>query len=470
MVRKDKTEKPDAYTIAGQFLTDRYVVGKDSKGEKVKTLRWWKDDFYAWEDGCYHRITDAEMKAQIAEYLHKFGMPVNRNSIATIMICLNSLAGVGRDVVLNSWLDGVKGARVFPLKNGNVSFTDIDIQTNRPRLLPHTPWYFTLSKADYDYDPKGKCPMWEAFLQDIMDCDMRYVSLLQQWVGYLFRPDLNEQKFLLCTGEGANGKGVFFKVIQALLGERNCSELGLHSFGPKINRFGLYSTLGKMVNMTNESSHIIEHEGENILKSYVAGDTILFERKFREPLSARPTAKLMIATNSLPRFNDRTNAIWRRILLVPFPKVIEEKSQVKDLAQQLKRELPGIFNWALDGLEKLNKAGRFIEPAESKERLEDYRRDSDPARAFLLENYIFSENGCGRPCKEVYEEYVQCCKENNCRPMASRTFGKHVKRVFPQIERVRWGSRDDRTWTYKGLVSQQSELSQDTELEQNAHC
>lgn len=447
-------DKPDAYVVAGQFLTDRYVIGKESqKSVKVKTLRWWKGDFYTWEDGWYDRLTDNEIKAEIAEYLHEQNMSVTTHSIATIMICLCRLTDVGREVVLNSWLDGVKGARVFPLQNGNVSFTDIDIKTNKPRLLPHTPWYFTLTRADYDYDPKAKCPMWEAFLHDVMDCNMNYISLLQQFVGYLFRPDLNEQKFLLCTGEGANGKGVFFKVIQALVGERNCSELGLHSFNPKINRFGLYTTLGKMVNMTNESSHIIEHEGENILKSYVAGDIILFERKFREPLTARPTAKLMIASNSLPRFNDRTNAIWRRILLVPFPKIIEDKAQIKDLAEQLKRELSGIFNWALDGLDKLNAAGRFIEPQLSKELLEEYRRDSDPARAFLLENYIYSPNGCGQPCNKLYQEYVQYCEKNGCRPMRNTQFGQHVKRTFPQTERVRLGCRDERTYIYKGLVS-----------------
>ena len=282
---------------------------------------------------------------------------------------------------------------------------------------------------------------------------MKYVSLLQQWVGYLFRPDLNEQKFLLCTGEGANGKGVFFKVIQALLGEHNCSELGLSSFNPKINRFGLYTTLGKMVNMTNESSHIIEHEGETVLKSYVAGDTINFERKFREPLSAKPTAKIMIATNALPRFNDRTHAIWRRILLVPFPKIIESENQIKDLAEQLRRELSGIFNWTLDGLEQLNKAGRFIEPSESKKFLEEYRRDSDPARAFLMENYIYSLDGCGVPSNDLYQEYVQYCKSNGCRPMRNTQFGQSVKRVFPEVEKVRWGSRDDRSYIYKGLVS-----------------
>jgi P4 family phage/plasmid primase-like protien len=455
---KDKMEKPDAFVVAGQFLTDRYVAGKDSQGEKVKTLRWLEDDFYAWNDGCYHRVKDNVIKAEVAEYLHNQGLPVTTHSIASIVLCLISITNVGLDITLNSWLDGVKGARVFPLKNGNVSFTDIDIETNRPRLLPHTPWYFTLSKADYDYDPKAECPFFEAFLHD-MSCNMKYVSLLQQWAGYLFTPDLRQQKFLLCCGEGANGKSVFFDVIKSLVGEHNISELSLCSFSPKVSQFALHSTLGKMVNMSTESTHFIEEEGENVLKSYVAGDTMHFNRKFREPISAKPTAKIMIATNQLPRFNDRTQAIWRRILLVPFPKVIEDEQQIKDLADQLKRELPGIFNWALDGLDKLNKAGRFIEPQENKELLEEYRRDSDPARAFLLENYIFSPNGQGQPCIKLYEEYVQYCNMNNCLPMRNTQFGQHVKRIFPQTERVRWGSDNNRIYTYRGLVSQASSVA-----------
>ena len=171
-------------------------------------------------------------------------------------------------------------------------------------------------------------------------------------------------------------------------------------------------------------------------------------------MSARPTAKLMIATNSLPRFNDRTNAVWRRILIVPFPKVIEDEKQIKDLDEQLKRELPGIFNWALDGLDLLYKNGRFIEPSESKDLLEDYRKDSDPARAFLMENYIFSPNGQGQPCSEVYEQYKQYCKTNSYCPLSNRHFGQQVHRIFPHTDRVRWGTRDERIWTYKGLVLQ----------------
>jgi putative DNA primase/helicase len=281
--------------------------------------------------------------------------------------------------------------------------------------------------------------------------------LLQQWCGYLFRPDLREQKFLLCTGEGANGKGVFFEVVQALVGEENCSQVGLSRFN---SPFALYETLGKVVNLTNESSHIIEDESENVLKSIVAGDRFTFERKFKEAVSAKPTAKIMIATNSLPRFNDKTLGIWRRILLIPFDKTIAEENQIKHFADLLKEELPGILNWALEGLRKLDNAGRFTIPNSHAEFIEQYRRDSDPTRAFLLENYTTSPNGEDIGCTELYNAYKKFCEENGFHFMSNSTFGQQVRRIFPEIDKIRTGPRGNRENVYRGLVSCVSQVSQ----------
>jgi len=165
----------------------------------------------------------------------------------------------------------------------------------------------------------------------------------------------------------------------------------------------------------------------------------------------------MIATNAPPRFNDKTEGIWRRILYVPFDRVIPDELQKKNLAEQLKGELPGILNWALGGLQKLNDASGFVIPEKTKELLEEYRRDSDPARAFLLEKYTFSPDAWGVNCTELYNEYKQYCVENGCRPMGNRLFGRQVRRVFPKIKRGRPGGRDDREWVYQGLVSQVSQ-------------
>ncbi len=455
--------------LGGEYFFD---PGGDNLSEAERqaagyTLRWWRNEFYLWKDGCYKRISDSEINAQIKKHLHCLNnsitadasqrIRITSNLINNISLCLAGMEGVhipeGRE--LNTWDDGRERLiSTIAVKNGLLMTDKKQLGFDKSFLARHTPRYFNLVKLPYDYDPQAKCPDWEIFLEDVMLGRGEYIDLLQRWVGYLFRPDLKEQKFLLCTGEGANGKGVFFEVIQALVGRENCCQIGLRQFA---QRFALNETIGKVVNITHESSHIIEEESESNIKSFVAGDTLMAERKFKDAVSFVPTAKLMISTNSLPRFNDKTNAIWRRILLVPFDKIIDEKAQIKELAEILKESLPGILNWALEGLAKLNQSG-FVIPQANKELMENYRRESDPARAFLLETYKASDNGGFIPCKDVYNAYRTYCAESGCLPMGSASFGHHVRRLFPNVERKRLniGTRE---WIYYGLMSQVSQLS-----------
>ena len=436
----------EPFDLARMFLADRYAEGQ--AGESALKLRWWQDGFYHFEDGYYHVVSDKELKAELAEFLTDHQVPLSIQKVNLVMLCVQRHTQTPRGTELNSWLDNIDGAQVVSAANGNISFTDRD-KAGKPRLLLHTSHYFTLNKLPYDYDPDADCPDWLLFLEDVMLGRQDYILLLQQWCGYLFMPGLTMQKFLLCTGEGANGKGVLFEVIQALVGEQNCSQVGLSRFG---SAFALHGTLGKVVNVTNESSHLIEDEAENTLKSLVAGDRFTFERKFRDSLSAKPTAKIMIATNSLPRFNDKTQGIWRRILYVPFDLTIDESLQIPNKAELLKRELPGILNWAIEGMNSLKEAGRFTVPADNAELIEDYRQSADPARAFLLENYLWSANGAGVRCQEVYSAYKTYCDENGCRAVGSRLFGKQVRRIFPEMERTRMGTRAVREYTYSGLI------------------
>lgn len=445
--------------IAQGILNSDYVYDPGGKGLEggAYTLRSWRDDFYHWQTGCWVRLTDTEMKRRVTEHLQALNDRVldseQQISISThrannILLCLKGRIGISEAVELNTWDDG-REALVYtvPVNNGLLC---LDYKHYRPALIDHTPHYFGLTKLPYNYIPEATCPEWLEFLDDVMRGQTDYMRLLQQWCGYLLRPDLKEHKFLLCVGEGSNGKTVFFDVVEAMVGSENCSHVGLSQFH---RPFTVYAMLGKTANLTNESSSLIEDEGENVMKTLVSGDRTDFERKHKEPVSIRPTAKIMIATNARPRFNDKTQGVWRRILLIPFDRVIADDMQIKDYAERLKKERPGILNWALKGLRALNKNGGFMMPENSKELLEEYRRDADPARAFLLENYTMSLDGDGTPCAEVFEEYCRYCDTNKCRPMNNRTFGRHVRRIFPDVKRLRPGSRDSREWIYEGLVS-----------------
>jgi P4 family phage/plasmid primase-like protien len=413
-------------------------------------------------------VSDSEIDLLITKHLQEHNssygvnmrqepvVPIRRDRIANIRVCLAARVLRPETKSLNQWDNITQDAHTtLSMWNGLLVLR----QDGTTEFIPHTPDYFSFVRLPYDYVPAAQCPLWLTFLDDVMLKRQDYVLLLQQWCGYLLRPDLRLQKFLLCVGEGANGKGVFFEVVQAVVGVENCSQVPIARFN---NPFALIHTLGKMVNLTTESAGLIEEEAETTLKSFTAGDRMTFERKFRDAVSDVPTAKIMVATNDLPRFNDRSQAIWRRILLVPFDKVIPQEQQIETLADELKKELPGILNWALEGLRKLNAAGRFTIPEAGKTLLEQYRQDTNPARAFLLENYEATNNGEYIPCEDVYRLYRGWCDNKGYHPLGDRMFGKEVRRVYPDVERKRPGSGNTRNWVYTGLRPITSQTSQET--------
>ena len=212
-----------------------------------------------------------------------------------------------------------------------------------------------------------------------------------------------------------------------VLGILNCSHVPLVLFG---QRFSLSSTVGKMVNITSESGSAIDATTETIFKSYVAGDPMSFERKFLDPLDATPTAKVMIATNQKPKFKDRTQGIWRRMIFVPFDKVYEGDDIDSELEQKLSKHLPGIFNWFFEGMQILEEHGKFVEPTKCKNAIEEYKRDVNPAKAFLQDNYTVNTETEGQAVNEVYPLYSQWCKNNGHKPLNNVHLGQEVKRVL----------------------------------------
>ena len=115
-------------------------------------------------------------------------------------------------------------------------------------------------------------------------------------------------------GEGANGKSVVCEILTAMLGEENVSNVPLEIFG---ERFQLAASLGKLANIASEVGEL-KSVAEGFLKQFTGGDRMLFDRKGLLPIHARPTARLVLATNNRPRFSDRSAGLWRRMILLPF--------------------------------------------------------------------------------------------------------------------------------------------------------
>ena len=141
------------------------------------------------------------------------------------------------------------------------------------------------------------------------------------------------------------------------------------------------------------------------------------------------------------------------MLLLPFERVVPAEEQNRYLADELCGELPGIFNWALEGLRRLRADEGFIEPSSCVEATNDYRLDCDPTRAFLQEHYRSDPSG-SIACKRLYDHYVAWMRDNGHTPLNSSNFGKNVRRVLPDVIRYRRGSRGSQAQYYQGIAVQ----------------
>ena len=138
------------------------------------------------------------------------------------------------------------------------------------------------------------------------------------------------------------------------------------------------------------------------------------------------------------------------MLLLPFTYTVPEAQRDVLLANSLRAERTGIFNWAIEGLRELVCDHQFIEPTVSRVAQAVYRAECDPARAFLQEHYQESLTG-SIATHTLYERYRQWCQENGYRPLNGCNFGKSVKRVFHNVKKQHRRKGNERYFSYVGI-------------------
>ena len=428
-----------------------------------RTLRYWQENFYNYANGWYHVVSEGELKIYVTKYLETHNancglsnqqkITISSQLVNNIMLCMKSQTHLpayikpGQMVMNNSdgTLDGIDTYRHIVFDNCMVMISP----KREPMVAEHSSKYFMLNGLDYSYRPDRGCPAFDAFLDETFDGDRERIELIQQWFGYVMcSDDLRMHKFMMFVGEGSNGKTVLSRILELLIGVESCSHIPLAMFSDK---FVLASTIGKMLNSTSESSSELDRQSEMILKMYTSGDSMEFQRKFCNSVCARPTAKILISTNELPRFADKSNGLWRRMIVVPFDKMVAEEKQNRNLVEQLAYERPGIFNWAHRGYQSLCANGGFVMPKRCSEMLSGYRSEVNPARAFLESHYKYDASSEGIACSRVYDHYKSFCDADGFMPMNASNFGKEVKRLFPLCEKYKKREDSKFTPTYSGM-------------------
>jgi putative DNA primase/helicase len=276
------------------------------------------------------------------------------------------------------------------------------------KIIPHTPEIYTTNLLPYDYDPTAKCSRFLQFLEEIFMGDKEKIEFIQEAVGYAFHKSIPTPAIFFLVGTGNNGKSVFINTISNLVGKNNTSNV---SFNKLSQEYYVLDLFQKMINISGETPHGKQFNTD-MLKQVVAGDWVTGRRPYMEPMKFRPYAKHYLAMNQAPIITDNSYGMWRRIWLIPFPRTFTDREMDRNLESKLALELSGIFNWALEGYNRLRRNGFVLKEVPSlKLAKEEYRNDMDTVRAFANKKLMRTNSPTDKlKFSEGYDHYVSFCQ------------------------------------------------------------
>jgi len=292
---------------------------------------------------------------------------------------------------------------------------------------------FITYQLPFEYNPQAKAPIFEAYLNRVLP-DKESQRVLAEYLGFVFikHGNFKEEKALILYGTGANGKSVFYEIVNALLGYENTSSFSLQEL---TDESGYYRAMiaNKLVNYASEINNRMKTD---IFKRMVSGEVLPARLPYGNPMQLRQYAKLIFNCNELPKDIEHTEAFFRRFLIIPFNVTIPEHEQDKRLHTKIiENELSGVFNWVLEGLYRLLKQGRFSDCDAAQIALEQYKTESNSIKLFLNEKGYQNDTDDYQLIKNLYPEYKYFCSEDGMTAFKKVNFSKQLKALGINIDR-----------------------------------
>ncbi len=319
--------------------------------------------------------------------------------------------------------EGDKSKVLINLLNGT-----FEINAEGTKLRPFDRSDFITYQLPFKYDPEAKAPLFEKYLNRVLP-DIERQRVLAEYLGYVFIKHggrLKLEAALILFGTGGNGKSVIYEITNALLGAENVSSYSLQEL---TDESGYYRAMiaNKLVNYASEINGKLEADK---FKKMVSGEVIPARLPYGKPMLLNNYAKFIFNCNELPKDVEHTKAYFRRWLIIPFDVTIPPEEQDKNLhIKIIETELSGVFNWVLEGLNRLLKQNKFSKCDAAERALEQYKLESDTVQLFISEvEYKASIQG-ETSLKDMFSDYRTFCLESGFRSVSIRTFADRLRNI-----------------------------------------
>lgn len=325
----------------------------------------------------------------------------------------------------------VDGAWVPPA-GARVAFSNGVLDVTTRAFTAPSPAYLNTSSVPFEYRPDAPAPLeWLTFLRVLWPDDVQSVDLLQEWFGYVISGRTDFQKALFIQGPPRSGKGLVARIMKRLVGKDAFAGPTLAGLA---ENFGMASLVGKSLAGISDM-RMPERNAQLVLErllSITGEDTLTVDRKHKSAWIGQLPVRLMMMSNNLPGFRDPSGAFASRLLLLHTTESFLGREDLT-LEGRITPEMHGIVNWALEGLDRLQRRGRFVVPQSSQETLLAMHDAASPLSAFLRERCERgpATDGYLVPVDDLYRAWVQWGTQENGQSWSTtkQRFGLEVKEV-----------------------------------------
>jgi putative DNA primase/helicase len=270
-------------------------------------------------------------------------------------------------------------------------------------------------------------------------------------VGYLLVADTSLQKIFLILGPRRSGKGTIGRIATALLGRDNVASPTLADFQ---HNFGLEPLIGTLLALISDARLGQGANHKAVVERLLAisgEDPQTIPRKYLKAWKGTLRTRFLILTNELPRLSDASGALPSRCVIIRLTKSFEGNEDPK-LIDKLIPELPGIFNWSLEGLRRLRRRGHFVQPDASAELRNELETLGSPLRAFVMEDCQVGA-GLSVSVAQLYDHFRIWAEEAGLAPIPDRpTFGRDLHAIIPTLHVSQPRVGDGRPRRYLGIT------------------
>lgn len=402
ILRDESFQKPSFYN-GTTFLFDKFATFLKNNNHIIKInnqLHIYKDGIYV--DG-YGEIEHMMIfyipnlsKAKRTEVLHYLDILIRDNtepSSANLIAFKNGVYDISTD-----------------------EFNDFDTNT------------IITNKINWNYNPNAYSEICDKTLNKFACNDVEIRKLIEEMIGYCFYRRNELGVSFILTGDKSNGKSTFIDMIMRLIGFDNTSALDLGQLG---DRFKTAELFGKLANLGDDiSDDFIKNPA--IFKKLVTGDRVNVERKGQNPFDFNNYAKFLFSANDIPRIKDKTGAVLRRLIIVPFNATFSKYDDDYDPYIKYKLRDDSVMEYlillGIQGLKRVLENRKFTTNSKIEAEIKEYEERNNPIVLFFKDTPV--EEIENEPVNLVFQKYKEFCISNDLMNMTNIEFSKLVNKQY----------------------------------------